>query len=137
MRHFLSLFLLMALSIPYLSAEKYTDLAQKTLEWLQTETGDSILAHCSKKMKEQMRTTPLNSLWAQLQLQAGILKQQHPWRAMQYADHEVCQSMLEFERANLYLNVVLNKELQLEGLAITPARHRPKQDRTCRLHLRQ
>lgn len=120
MQHLLSLFLLMLLCVPHLSAEKYTDLAQKTLEWLQTETGDSILAHCSPKMKEQMRTVPLNSLWAQLQLQAGNFKQQRPWQATQYADHEVRQSVLEFERANLRLNVVLNKELQLEGLTITP-----------------
>lgn len=102
-------------------ADRYTEMAQKHLEWLQAGTADSVLVHCTPQVKAQLPATMLQAIWKQLEAQAGPLQRQEPWTVSERASYKVCQSVLRFERTPLQLNVVLDEQLLLAGLNFTPA----------------
>ena len=102
-------------------ADRFTEMAQKHLEWLQAGTADSVLVHCTPQVKAQLPAAMLQAIWKQLEAQAGPLQRQEPWTMSEKGPYKVCQSVLHFERTPLQLNVVLDEQLLLAGLNFVPA----------------
>ncbi len=121
MKHFLLTILAVLLWLPAAHADRYTDLAQHSLDWLRTSQGDSLLAHCSPKVKAALTPAMVNQLWTQLCLQAGELKEAQPWQAQQLQGMEVRSRLLVFERAALRYVVVQGAEGLIEGMNFAPA----------------
>ena len=115
-----ALFLLLAVGT-YAHADRATDLAQHILTWLKAGQADSLLAHSSPEVKAQLTPPMIQGLWAQLLLQAGELKKEQPWTAMQMQGNKVRTRVLVFERMALRCNVAINEDMKMSGITFTPA----------------
>lgn len=115
------LILLSFLAFPSLRADRYTDMAQRQLEWLRQGRADSILAHSTAQVKASLPASTVQNLWAGLLMQTGEFRSQKPWRQTPMQGLQVCQSVLVFERASICVQVVLDDNLLLAGLQFLPA----------------
>lgn len=103
------------------AANDHELLARNMLRWLQEAKADSLLNSCTEQVKSQLPAASIGMVWKQIEMQAGEWKKQHPWQCRTTEGHEIHQTVLEFTRANLCFNVVINKEGKVEGFTFTPA----------------
>lgn len=103
------------------AANDHELLARNMLRWLQEAKADSLLNSCTEQVKSQLPAASIGMVWKQIEMQAGEWKKQHPWQCRTTEGHEIHQTVLEFTRANLCFNVMINKEGKVEGFTFTPA----------------
>lgn len=103
-------------------ADRYTDTAEKHLNWAISNRADSILAHATPEVKQALPADQLNSIWKMLVMQFGTLESKEAWETTDLGDGlTLCRRLLHFKNRTLNVNIVLNRELQLSGISFTPA----------------
>lgn len=122
MKHVYSLLLAAGLSCIPAHADKYTDMAQKHLDWVKHEQGDSVLVHSIPAIKQVLTSTQINALWKQLNMQVGALKQEYDWEELEQGGLQIRRKVLAFERATLAFQAVFDKAMNLSGINFVPAK---------------
>lgn len=106
---------------PTLRADRFTDLAQQSLNWIKEGCSDSLLAHSSAPVQAALTPAMISGLWTQLRGAAGELREEQPWKSEQEDGLEIRSRLLVFERVALNYQAVFNTQGLLEGLNFTPA----------------
>lgn len=102
-------------------ADKYTEMAQKHLDWIKAGQADSVLAHSDAELRTMLPAAAIQSVWPRFVAQIGELKEQKEWKRSTKDKHEVCKTTLVFEKESLCFLTTFDAEMRLVGVSFVPA----------------
>lgn len=102
-------------------ADKYTEMAQKHLDWIKAGQADSVLAHSDAELRTMLPAAAIQSVWPRFVAQIGELKEQKEWKRSTKDKHEVCKTTLVFEKESLCFSATFDTAMRLVGVSFVPA----------------
>lgn len=102
-------------------ADKYTEMAQKHLDWIKAGQADSVLAHSDAELRTMLPAAAIQSVWPRFVAQIGELKEQKEWKRSTKDKHEVCKTTLVFEKESLCFLATFDTAMRLVGVSFVPA----------------
>lgn len=102
-------------------ADKYTEMAQKHLDWIKAGQADSVLAHSDVELRTMLPAAAIQSVWPRFVAQIGELKEQKEWKRSTKDKHEVCKTTLVFEKESLCFWATFDTAMRLVGVSFVPA----------------
>lgn len=102
-------------------ADKYTEMAQKHLDWIKAGQADSVLAHSDAELRTMLPAAAIQSVWPRFVAQIGELKEQKEWKRSTKDKHEVCKTTLVFEKESLCFWATFDTAMRLVGVSFVPA----------------
>lgn len=97
-------------------------IGDEIFEFFKNEDFKSIVDRFDASLKVYLDEPRLKATWETLELQAGQLKEKGDVSGRNTADFEEALVQFKFEKVDLYLRLVINKENKIVGLFFQPTK---------------